>query len=207
MGWRSTMTVALAVGAMAFAAGRVYSQDGKDAPKGPSPEDMQKMMDDMAKPAKQHEQIAASAGDWESDVSMWMTPGAEPTKSKGTISAKSVCNGLWALSHHGGEMMGKPFDGYEIFGYDKEKKQYFGVFVMSLGTTAETVWGTSEDDGKTITLVGGEQTCMGMTYTPKWIIKNVDADHSTFEHWSKSAMSNNEYFKEMEIHSTRKGAK
>jgi hypothetical protein len=46
-----------------------------------------------------------------------------------------------------------------------------------------------------------------MTYIPKWVIKNDDADHSTFEHWSKSAMTNNEFFKEMEIHSTRRGAK
>jgi hypothetical protein len=195
----------LTVAAVAFTAGRVYSQDKPPAP--PSPEDMAKMMAEMAKPVKQHEQIAASAGEWDSECSMWMQPGAEPTKTKGSVSAKTVCNGLWSLSHHNGEMMGKPFDGYELFGYDKEKKQYFGVFVMSMGTAPEVVWGTSDDDGKTITLVGGEQQCMGMTYTPKWVIKNVDADHSTFEHWSKSAMTNNEYFKEMEIHSTRRSAK
>ena|SRR5215471_6355828 len=205
MNWKSAATLAVTVGAMGFAAGSVYSQDKK--PAGPSDDEMQKMMAEMAKPAKQHEQIAASAGEWESDVQMWMAPGAEATKSKGTISAKSVCNGLWTLGHHTGDMMGKPFDGYEMFGYVKDKKQYFGVFVMSMGTTPEVVWGTSDDDGKTITLVGGECTCMGMTYTPKWIIKNVDADHSTFEHWSKSAMTNNEFVKEMEIHSTRKGAK
>jgi len=205
MQFRSAVMLSVVVGALAFVGGRAWSQDAK--PAAPSPEDMQKAMAEMGKPAKQHEQIAASAGEWDSECQMWMQPGAEPTKTKGTVSAKSVCNGLWMLGHHGGEMMGKPFDGYELFGYDKEKKQYFGVFVMSLGTTPEVVWGTSDDDGKTITLIGGETTCGGMTYIPKWVIKNDDADHSTFEHWSKSAMTNNEFFKEMEIHSTRHGAK
>src|SRR5262245_8399739 len=203
MGWRSTVTVAVAVAAVSFTAGRVFSQDAKQGDKPMSPEDMQKMMDEMAKPVKQNEQIAATAGAWESDVSMWMQPGAEPTKSKGSMTAKSVCNGLWLLGEHHGEMMGKPFDGLEIFGYDKERKQYFGVWVCSMGTTPEVVWGTSDDDGKTITLTGSETTCCGMTYTPKWVIKNVDADHSTFEHWSKMA-GTADFVREMEIKSTRR---
>src|SRR5262245_56720671 len=122
MNWRSATAMAVVVGAMGFAAGSVYSQDKKPAQ--PSESDMQKMMAEMAKPAKQHEQIAASAGEWESDVQMWMQPGAEPTKSKGSVSAKSICNGLWMVGRHGGEMMGKPFEGYELFGYDKDKKKY-----------------------------------------------------------------------------------
>lgn len=203
MGWRSTLSVAVAVGAVGFTAGRVFSQDAKPGDKAPSPEEMQKMMAEMAKPVKQHEQIAATAGEWDSDVSMWMAPGAEPMKSKGSMSSKIICNGLWMVGEHRGEMMGNQFNGHEIFGYDKEKKQYFGVFVCSMNTAPEVVWGTSEDEGKTITLTGGETTCGGMTYTPKWVIKNTDADHFTFEHWSKMA-GTPDFVREMEIKSTRR---
>jgi hypothetical protein len=201
MGWRSTLMVALAVGAVGFTAGRVFSQDAK--PAGPSPEDMQKMMAELAKPVKQHEQIATTAGNWDNETTMWMAPGAEPTKTKGTSSAKSILNGLWLVGEHKGEMMGAPFEGFEVFGYDKETKKYFGLFVCSINTHPEIVWGTSDDDGKTITLVGEETQCMGMTYTPKWVIKNADTDHHTFEHWSKMAGST-EWTKEIEIHSTRR---
>jgi hypothetical protein len=204
MNWKSAATAALVVGAVGFAAGRGWSEDDKAKPQAPGADDMMKMMEEMAKPVKQHEQIAASAGAWESDISMWEMPGAEPTKSKGSITAKSICNGLFVMSEHKSTMFGKPFEGFEFFGYDKQQQKYFGVFVCSMNSAPEIVWGTSEDDGKTVTLIGSEQTCMGMTFTPKWVLKNVDADHVTFEHWSKSAMSNNEYMKEIEIHSTRK---
>ena len=55
MNWRSAVTVAVVVGAMGFAAGRVWSQD--DKPKMPSPEDIEKMMVEMAKPAKRAEEV------------------------------------------------------------------------------------------------------------------------------------------------------
>ena len=38
--------------------------------------------EDYTKPTKQHEAMAEDVGVWDADVSMWMSPDAEPMKSK-----------------------------------------------------------------------------------------------------------------------------
>jgi hypothetical protein len=186
---------------LAFGLGRAWSDD--KAGKMPSPEEMEKMMAEMAAPVEQHKTLAATAGNWDGEVTMWMDP-ANPTKSKGTSTRKVIGNGLYVVEEFKGEFMGKPFEGFGVHGYSKDKKQYVGFWCDNVSTTPEFMWGTPDASGKVVTYEGAEMTCAMGPYTPRWVVKYEDADHSTFEHWSKSAMSGGEFVKEVEVKSTRK---
>ncbi len=203
MTWRSTAVVALSVGVVAFLAGRGFSQDAKNPPKPPSPEEMQKAMAEMAAPAEQNKAIAAEAGTWDAETSMWMDPSAPPMKSKGVSTVKAVCNGLYTTDEYEGDFMGQKFTGLGIHGYNKMTKKYFGVWCDSLSTTPEVMTGTADATGKVITFDGAEMDCPMGKFTPRWIVKHEDADHTTFEHWSKYAAMGDEYHKEIEIKYTR----
>ena len=205
MSWRSTVTVAVVVGAVAFTAGRVFSQDAKgpDAPKAPSPEEMQKMMAEMSAPAPEHAGIVAMAGTWDADVSMWMEPGAEAMKSKGVSKVTAINGGHYVMDQYESEFMGTKFTGLGVHGFSKEKKKYVAFWCDSMNTTPMTLWGTADASGKVLTFDGEPMTCPMGGFTPRFVQKNEDADHYTFEMWSKYE-GMGDYVKEMEIRYTRR---
>jgi hypothetical protein len=201
MSWRSTVTVAVVVGAVAFTAGRVFSQDSGS--KMPSPEEMQKMMAEMAAPAEEHRKLAALAGTWDCEMTMF-EPGKEPTKTKGVSTSTSVMNGLYVETVHRSEMDGQPFEGRGFDGYSKEKKQYFTFWADSMGTTPMLLWGTADATGKVITYDGDVYDCGPMgQMTPRTKVTREDADHFTFEFWAKMGGAP-DYMKMMEGTYTRR---
>jgi uncharacterized protein DUF1579 len=184
MGWRSTLTGMVVVGAIGFGAGTVFSQDKGGQGPIPSKEDMQKMMDEMAKPTDEHKKLAALAGTW--DVEMTMFEGAEPKKEKGVVTSTSILNGLYLASEHKSTMDGKPFEGRSIEGYSKEKKKYFAFWIDQMGTTPMLLWGGPDATGKKFTYDGEVYDCGPMgQMTPRMVMVREDADHLTFEFWAK----------------------
>ena len=202
MGWRSMVTVAVVVGAVAFTAGRVWSQDAQ-GPKMPTPEELAKMMAELAAPAEQHKALTSRAGAWDSETTMWMDPSGPPTVSKSSSKVTSICNGLYTLEEHTGEFMGKPFAGFGIHGWSKEKKQYVSFWCDNVSSTPEVMTGTADATGKVVTYEGTPMTCMMGEYTPRWVVSYDDADHVTFQHMSKMA-GMADFVKEVEVKSTRR---
>ena len=179
MSWKIVATAALVTGAVGFAAGRVYSEDDKG--KMPSPEEMKKMMEEMAKPVEQHKQLASQAGTWDVEMTSF-EPGQPPKKEKGVVKSTSIMNGLYLVSEHASEMDGKPFEGRAVDGYSKEKKKYFTFWFDSMGSTPMLLWGDADASGKTITYDGDPYDCGAMgQMTPRAKVIREDADHFTFE--------------------------
>jgi hypothetical protein len=200
---RGALTIAVVVGALGFFAGRSWSGDDT-APKMPSPEEMQKMMAEMAALAPEHKALAADAGTWDADVTMWMDPSKPPTTSKGTSVRTVVNQGHYVTDSFSSEMMGRPFQGFGVQGYSKERKQWFGFWCDSMGSAPEIMWGTADAAGKVITFDGPEMTCMMGKFIPRWVVKHDDADHMSFEHWSKYPTMGDQYNKEIEVKYTRR---
>jgi hypothetical protein len=201
MSWRNTLTLTVAIGASVVGTGLVFSQDGGKAP---TPEEMDKILTEMAKPVEQHRTLAADAGAWDAEVTMFgMDPSQPPTKSKGTSTVRSIHNGLHVTEEFKGEFMGKPYEGFGLRGFSKEKQKWFGVWSDSIASTPEVVWGTADASGKVVTFDGELMTCPMGDYTPRWILRRDDADHMTFEHWAKHAGAA-DYQKGLEIRYTRR---
>lgn len=106
------------------------------------------------KPGPEHEALAKLAGKWEIAGKMWMDATGKPTESKGSAEFKVIMDGRFIQQDYKGEMMGMPFTGMEILGYDRTTKKYTAHWVDSMSTGATWLTGTSKDGGKTIEFKG-----------------------------------------------------
>lgn len=167
----STLLAALCVAAFAFASDKAKTSD----------EEMQKMMEAWAKyasPSQGHEMLARFAGEWDV-LSKWRSAkGAEPMKSNATNSAKLILGGRFVQSDFRGEMMGKPFAGIGLEGYDNFKKKYMMVWLDESSTAMFTAEGTADPSGKVITYMGKHddpmtgQFNLDVKYVATWVNEN-----------------------------------
>jgi hypothetical protein len=141
---------AMAAG-IALAAGPAFAQAPADKPKTDKTDKAAPAAGEMpqAKPGPEHEILKKSVGTWDATVEE-MAPGAPPKTSKGTETAKLV-GGLWLVSDFKSEMMGQPFEGHAVGGYDPSKKKYVGTWVDSMSASQWTSEGTLDPATKTMT--------------------------------------------------------
>jgi hypothetical protein len=105
-------------------------------------------------PGDMHKMLAKSDGEWNGDVTMWMYPGAPEQKSKSTAVNKMIMNGLYQEANHSGDMMGMPFSGKSIVGFDNHLKQFVSTWIDNMGSGVMVMKGPWDDATKTITLKG-----------------------------------------------------
>jgi hypothetical protein len=113
---------------------------------------MQAMMKDMLALAPEHEYLKQFLGTWTTDVTWWEN-GAE-NKSKGTATFTEVYGGRYIHSDYHGEMMGMPFQGSMLMGFNKVQKKFESVWVDSWSTGLSTSSGTADSTGKVFTMAG-----------------------------------------------------
>lgn len=118
-----------------------------------SEEEMQKWMEYMT-PGPMQEALSKMAGDWTAHTTLWMHPGAEPVNSQGSVTAEMIFGGRYLKMNHKGNMMGMPFEGMSIEGYDNALKTFVSIWIDNMGTGILYSTGIASDDGKTITYTG-----------------------------------------------------
>lgn len=115
---------------------------------------MMKNWQEYATPGDMHKLMASWNGTWDADVSSWYAPGMPPTKSKATTVNTMIMDGRYQRSVNKGTMMGAPFIGESIMGYDNFKKKFISTWVDNMGTGVMTLEGTWDDASKKLTLNG-----------------------------------------------------
>lgn len=133
--WKTTALVLIACGAC-FVAGQVFAGEGEVGGM-PLPEWMQK--------GPEHEHLAKSAGEWDVAQKMWMAPGQPPMESKATSSASLLWDGRFLQSTFRGDMMGTPFEGRLLMGFDRVDKEYVAIWIDSLSTYISVSRGKEKD--------------------------------------------------------------
>jgi uncharacterized protein DUF1579 len=118
-----------------------------------SDKEMQAWMDYMT-PGDVHKMLAKADGEWLSEATMWMDPAAPPTKSTATVVNKMILGGRYQYSTFSGNMMGMPFEGISILGYDNAKKIYLNTWIDNMGTGIMMMEGTWDEASKTINFKG-----------------------------------------------------
>jgi len=142
-GWIAGIAVAalsLALGAPAFA------EDKKPAMSA----DEQAMMEAWAKagsPGEAHKKMAEEAGSYDMKVTSWNAPGMPPTEEKGTATRKMIMDGRVMVEDVTTTMMGMPFKGQGMRGYDNVSGKYWGTWVDSMSTGMMVSEGTCDDKG------------------------------------------------------------
>jgi hypothetical protein len=105
----------------------------------------------MATPGAPHKLLASMAGRWNTKIKSWMEPGRPPLESTGTCEQKMILGGRYLQQEFTGEMMGSPFTGIGVTGYDNHTQKYVSTWIDSMGTAILFFEGTASADGKTIT--------------------------------------------------------
>lgn len=144
---------------------------------------MQAWMETM-NPGPQHEMLAAMAGSWTADVTMWMGPGAEPMKSGGTIEAKMIFDGRILKEAHTGSMMNMPFEGLGFTGYDNVTGKYWAIWMDNMGTGVYPAEGSYDEESGKLTLEADWPAPDGSTMHVKMAGWMEGSDTRHFEMWT-----------------------
>lgn len=108
--------------------------------------------------------LAEDAGTWDATVTHSM-PGQPPSTEKGVEIVTPICAGRWQWTDFNGSMMGQPFEGHGLTGYDPAKKQYVSIWIDGCVATAMKTTGTYDEAKKTFTLNGSGIDCEGKPMT------------------------------------------
>jgi hypothetical protein len=118
--------------------------------------DMQAIMEvykELGTPGEPHKMLARLAGSWVTRTRSWMEPDKPPTEGHGSCEQKTLFDGRYLQQEYTGEMMGNPFKGVNLIGYDNHAKKYVSTWIDSMSTGIYFFEGSASADGKTITQV------------------------------------------------------
>lgn len=119
--------------------------EGHDASAAPAME--------MEKPSEQHMTMRRMVGEWECSMSMTMGPG-QVVESKGTSTCRQFGE-FWIIEDAKYDMMGHPFEGHGIYGYDAGQKKYMSTWVDTSASWGMNSEGHMDADGTLVTKSSG----------------------------------------------------
>ena len=174
----------------------------KKADKQMDPQAMMEMYKKLATPGEPHKLFASLAGNWTTKSKTWMEPDKPPIESTDSAEMKMLLDGRFLKQKFTGEMMGQPFSGIGIDGYDNLRKKYVTVWIDTMGTGIFLMEGTASADGKTITLEGQHDEPGGGKMSHRAVWKIIDQNTQTFDMYGTH--HGGKEMKVMEIAYTRK---
>jgi hypothetical protein len=153
-------------------------------------------------PGDMHKMLAKDDGEWNEEITSWMAPGAPPQKMTAVCTNKMIMGGRYQESIHTGNMMGMPFEGKGITGYDNGRKLFVSTWIDNMSSGMMTMEGTLDAATKTITLKGQSTDPMtGKSMPVRQTMKYMDDGSQLMEMYM---MHEGKEFKSMEIKFTRK---
>jgi hypothetical protein len=170
---------------------KTYAQDGGGM----------KAWQDYMTPGDVHKMMAKDTGDWKEDVTFWMKPGDAPNTSTATAHTEMMMGGRYQQTKINGDMMGMPFEGFSLLGYDNAKKIFTSTWMDNFGTGTTTLTGPWDAASKSIMLSGTEFDPMsGKDIAVKETMQFIDDNTQKIQMFINSGKGD---FKSMEINITR----
>ena len=166
------------------------------------PQAMMETYKKLATPGEPHKQFTGMAGSWNTKTKSWMEPNKPPTESDGSCEQKMLLDGRFLQQECTGEMMGQPFNGIGVMGYDNHTKKYVSTWMDSMGTGIFFMEGNASADGKTITQKSSYNDPIEGPMKLRGVTKIADNNTETFEMYSTGKKGKEA--KMMEITYTRK---
>ena len=159
---------------------------------------------DYATPGEMQKMLAKSDGNWIGETKMWMESGSQPMMSKSEAANKMVFDGRYQMSTHKGDMMGMPFEGISIVGYDNSKKKFVSSWIDNMGTGIMNMEGTWNASNKSIEFKGKmtDPSRPGKDCNVREIFTFIDDNTQKMEMFGSDHKTGKE-FKTMEINYTR----
>ena len=172
--WIVSLVMAASIG---FFAGSGFSEE-----KEPSLEEMMKEMMRINTPGKHQKQLAAFAGAWDVEETMY-TPQGE-MKGSGKSTGEMLWNGRYLSYDYKSSYQGAPFEGRGILAFNNVKQKVQNIWMSSWDTGIHVYEGTSSNGGKTLTVHGTHETPWGKH--PQRMVWQLSDDGAswTLESWT-----------------------
>jgi hypothetical protein len=103
----------------------------------------------MPKPAPEHALLKNYVGTWNAEFKMG------PTADKGTVTWRMLGD-FWAVGDLGGHLMGAPFAGHQVLGWDASSKEYLTTWCDSSSAEMSVSRGHYDAASKTLTAISSE---------------------------------------------------
>lgn len=130
-------------------------------------------------PGPHHEALMKKAGSWETKTKFWQDPSLPAMETSGTATLESLMDGRFLMEVTKANMMGMPWEGRGIFGYDNTAKKHVGTWFDSFGTMMMSFEGGCESSCSVITLTSNYMDPATKTMKKmKSVSKTTDADHA-----------------------------
>jgi len=193
------VAVSLVAASIGWFARSGFSDDA--APK-PAADPMEEMMAKLATPGEQHERMKALVGEWTVHGKFTNPATGKVEESESASSIRAVMGGRYFIQDVKGSMMGQPFEGHGIMGFDNATQKYVSSWIDSMGTGILTSTGEETEKGRTWTFHGPWDLGGGKSMATRLTIKMVSDKEAVWEMWmgpdEKSAGS------VMTLHATKK---
>lgn len=156
---------------------------GKDKPAAdPQMEAMMAAMEKFGAPGPEHKILLDGVGIWDLESKVWMDPSAPPSVIQGKAVQRAILGGRYVQYDLEGEMMGMPYTGYGISGYDRYNKKYVTLWLDNFGTGFYMTEGTADTLGKVRTETGSWDDYMtGKKMRVKIVYTYLNKDKFTME--------------------------
>lgn len=105
-------------------------------------------------PLAENKRLLADVGEWDATMHIEAGPGQPAMEEKCTESVRAICHGEWTWTDFKGQMMGMPFEGHALTGYDPNSKEYVSFWIDGMTPVAMQTTGTFDDSGNTANFTG-----------------------------------------------------
>jgi hypothetical protein len=124
-----------------------FAQEGQPPTMTPEEQAMFAAYQKAGSPGPEHATLAAMAGSYDLTVRSWHKPGAEPSVDKGTATRSMILGNRVLVEEVEAQMMGQPFKGQGLHGFDNVTGKYWSTWNDSMSTGLMVSEGTCDDDG------------------------------------------------------------
>ena len=156
----------------------------------------------LGTPGRPHAMLAEMTGSWHTVTQHFMTPGQPPVESEGACEQTMVLDGRYLQQEFQGDMMGAPFTGIGITGFDNQSQKYVSTWIDSMSTRIFYFDGTADAEGRTITQECRTEDPIKGPMTWRSVTRILDRDTHEFEMYGTDKSGKEE--KMMAIRYTRK---
>jgi hypothetical protein len=115
-------------------AGPAAAQEAAGPQMTPETQAMMEAFQKAGTPGAQHQQLASLAGTYDLTVKAWHAPGTEPTTDTGTATRKMILGDRVMVEEVTSQMMGQPYSGQGLHGFDNVTGKYWSTWSDSMST-------------------------------------------------------------------------
>lgn len=172
------------------------------APQGMDANDPMAMWTKANMPTKEHAQLIADMlGEWTVENEVTFAPGAPVEKSTGTAKCEPIFGGRFVKMDYDGSMMGQPFKGFSLWGYNTPSGKFESTWIDSSSVGMMYSTGMKQADGSVEWTGTWVDPITKETKTSRSVTKMTDKNTMVYEAYDKT--TDGTEFKMMTVTYTR----